>query len=53
MLGDDSDLEVDDHVQFPIIDTLVRLGGGLAFKEVGVNDDEEEDGRGPVQTVRP
>jgi len=55
-LGDDGDLEVDDHVSSPVVD-VVALGEGLdtepALKEVGVAHDGKEGDRGggEVDTV--
>lgn len=52
-LRDNGDLEVNDHVQSSVVDTLVGIDTELAFEEVGVVDDDEEDdgGEGQVETV--
>lgn len=52
-LGDDSDLEVDDHVETVIVNVLVCGDAKLALEEVGVVDNNEEDdsGQHEVETV--
>ncbi len=42
-LGDDSDLEIDDHVDLWVVDTLVSSDVELALEEGSVVDDDEED----------
>lgn len=52
-LRDNGDLQVDDHVQSSVVDTLVSVDSELSLEEVGVVDDNEEDdgGQGQVETV--